>query len=118
MKKTKWFLLSLLLVAGMLLVACGGGDTEPVAEEAAPAEGAAPAEEAEPVTLRVLIHQNPPMVEFMKAFNDKFEAAYPNVTVDLSIVETGDLSVVTQTRLTANDIDVIDIFGFSNAAQP
>ena len=40
MKKTKWFLLSLLLVAGMLLVACGGGDTEPVAEEAAPAPAA------------------------------------------------------------------------------
>lgn len=118
MKKTKWFFLSLLLVAGMLLVACGGGDTEPVAEEAAPAEGSAPAEEAAPVTLRVLIHQNPPMVEFMEAFNDKFEAAYPNVTVDMSIVETGDLSVVTQTRLSANDIDVIDIFGFSNAAQP
>jgi raffinose/stachyose/melibiose transport system substrate-binding protein len=124
MKKTKWFFLSLLLVAGMLLVACGGGGTEPVVEEAAPAEEgapaeeAAPAEDAEPVTLRVLIHQNPPMVDFMKAFNDKFEAEYPNVTVDLSVVEAGDLSVVTQTRLTANDIDVIDIFGFSNAAQP
>lgn len=118
MKKTRWFLLSLLLVAGLMLAACGGGDTEPVVEEAAPAGDAAPAEDAEPVTLRVLIHQNPPMVEFMKAFNEKFEAEYPNVTVDMSVVEAGDLSVVTQTRLTANDVDVIDIFGFSNAAQP
>ena len=30
----------------------------------------------------------------------------------------GDLSIATQTRLSADDIDVIDIFGFSNAAQP
>lgn len=33
-------------------------------------------------------------------------------------MEAGDLSTVTQTRLTANDVDVIDIFGFSNAVQP
>ncbi len=130
MKTSKIFLLiSLLVLATMLFVACGGGASEtaaPAAEEAAPAEegaapaeeAAAPAEEAEPVTLRVLIHQNPPMVEFMEAFNDEFEAAYPNVTVDMSIVETGDLPTVTQTRLTANDVDVIDIFGFANAAQP
>lgn len=124
MKKTRWFLLSLLLVVGMLLVACGGGDTESVAEEAAPAEEeaaeeeAAPAEDAEPITLRVLIHQNPPMVEFMEAFNDSFEAAYPNVTVDMSVVNAGELATVTQTRLTAKDVDVIDIFGFSNAAEP
>ena len=54
----------------------------------------------------------------MQAFNDKFEAAYPNVTVDMAIVEAADLPTVTQTRLTANDVDVIDIFGFANAAQP
>ena len=126
MKKSKLFLLiSLMVIASFVLVACGGG-----AEEAAPAaeapadagaaeEEAAPAEaEAEPVTLRVLIHQNPPMVEFMEAFNDKFQAAYPNVTVDMAVVEAGDLPTVTQTRLTANDVDLIDIFGFANAAQP
>ncbi|MCA9923569.1 MAG: extracellular solute-binding protein, partial [Anaerolineales bacterium] len=54
----------------------------------------------------------------MNDFNARFEAAYPNVTVDMSVVEAGDLATVTQTRLTANDVDVIDIFGFSNAAQP
>ena len=27
----------------------------------------------EKVTLRVLVHQNPPMVEFMEAFNQKFQ---------------------------------------------
>jgi raffinose/stachyose/melibiose transport system substrate-binding protein len=127
----------MLVVLSLVLVACGGTEettepaveptvaetTEEQAEEVAetgeePVAEEAPAEDAAPLTLRVLIHQNPPMVEFMEAFNDKFEAAYPNVTVDMSIVETGDLATVTQTRLSANDVDVIDIFGFSNAAQP
>lgn len=122
MKKLSLFILFTLLVA--VLVACGGSEEEtepvdePVVNETTQEEAEAPAAEAEPVTLRVLIHQNPPMVEFMEAFNAKFEAAYPNVTIDMSIVEAGDLATVTQTRLTANDVDVIDIFGFANAAQP
>jgi len=85
---------------------------------AAPETTAAAAPPAEDLTLRVLVHQNPPMVEFMESFNQSFEAAHPNVTVDMSVVGAGDLSIATQTRLTAGDIDVIDIFGFSNAAQP
>jgi raffinose/stachyose/melibiose transport system substrate-binding protein len=118
----------MLVIASLLLVACGGDNTETAVNNAGSdanqpaantgAEDTAPAAEAEPVTLRVLVHQNPPMVEYMNTFNAQFEAAYPNVTVDMSVVGAGDLSTVTQTRLTANDIDVIDIFGFSNAAQP
>jgi len=123
MKKTRWLLITLVLVLGLLLVACGGDEEpetveEPAVEETTQEEAEEPAAEAEPVELRVLIHQNPPMVEFMEAFNDEFEAAYPNVTVDMSIVEAGDLATVSQTRLTANDVDVIDIFGFANASQP
>ena len=91
---------------------------EAAAEEAAAAAAAAAEPPKEDVTLRVLVHQNPPMVEFMEAFNDSFEAANPHVTVDMSVVAPGDLSISTQTRLTAGDIDVIDIFGFANAAQP
>jgi len=70
------------------------------------------------VTLRVLIHQNPPMVDFLNDFNTKFQAAHPDITVDMAVVNTNDLSTTTQTRLSANDIDVIDVFGFANAAQP
>lgn len=71
-----------------------------------------------PVTLRVLVHQNPPMVEFMEAFNASFSEANPNITIEMSVVNANDLGTVTQTRLSAGDIDVIDIFGFSNSVQP
>jgi len=58
------------------------------------------------------------MVEFMETFNEQFQAENPNITVDMSVVNANDLSTVTQTRLNANDVDVVDIFGFANAAQP
>src|SRR5262249_42629712 len=70
------------------------------------------------VTLTVLIHQNPPLVDFMNDFNTKFQEKNPNITVDMAVVNNNDLSTTTQTRLSANDLDVIDVFGFANAVQP
>ncbi len=110
MKKKLYLILSFLMALSMLLAACGGG--------AAPEEPAAGEPAGEEVTLRVLVHQNPPMVEFMEAFNTKFMEKHPNVTVDMAVVNANDLSTVTQTRLTANDVDVVDMFAFTNAAQP
>lgn len=71
-----------------------------------------------PTTLRVLVHQNPPFTAWMEEFNAAFEAAHPGVTVDMSIVAPNDLATATQTRLAANDVDVVDIFAFSNAVKP
>jgi raffinose/stachyose/melibiose transport system substrate-binding protein len=113
----KWYVFSIaaLVILSMVLTAC----SSPAATQAtgSQTEGNAPASDAK-VTLRVLVHQNPPMVTFMEEFNQKFQDKYPNITVDMSVVNAGDLATITQTRLTANDVDVVDIFGFSNAAQP
>jgi raffinose/stachyose/melibiose transport system substrate-binding protein len=117
--KSKWFsLASMLLVAVLLISACGAATEAPAATQAPAEPEATEAPVAEEVTLSVLIHQNPPMVEFIEAFNEDFQAKYPNITVDMSVVNANDLSTVTQTRLNANDIDVVDMFGFANAAQP
>ena len=115
-----------LAIAALGVAACGGSTattaptTGPAATPAA-GESAAPADSAAPAlsgTIRVLAHQNPPFVDFMNAFNAKFEAANPGVKIDMSIVNANDLGTATQTRLTANDVDVIDIFSFSNGVQP
>ncbi len=115
------------LVAILAIVAgCGGTPASPsnaaTGEPSAPASpgsssSAAPATLA-PTTLRVLVHQNPPFTEFMETFNATFEANHPGVTVDMSIVAPNDLATTTQTRLTANDVDVVDMFAFDTAVQP
>ena len=119
MSKKFLTLVGMIVVLAMLLTACGGAATQAPAATSAPAAKAQPtaAPAAAKVTLKVLVHQNPPMVEFMEAFNKKFQGKYPNITVDMSVVNANDLSTVTQTRLTANDLDVVDMFGFANAAQ-
>ena len=74
MKSRYWLLITMLVIFSMLLVACGGDNAGNEDNNATNQENAdasndsadAPAEEAEPVTLRVLVHQNPPMVEFME----------------------------------------------------
>lgn len=112
----KFYLQTILVLVfvSILLSACTGSSTPaPAGEDATQAPPA-----AEKVTLRVLVHQNPPMVDYMTKFNEEFTAKHPNITVDMSVVNANDLSTVTQTRLTANDVDVVDMFGFANAAQP
>jgi raffinose/stachyose/melibiose transport system substrate-binding protein len=109
--------IALLLAVGLVGAACGSDDAVTSTTGATESDGATGAPAGDPVSLRVLVHQNPPMIEFMEQFNADFESANPNVTVDMAVVEASDLSIATQTRLTAGDVDVVDIFGFSNAAQ-
>ena len=128
MSKKFLTLVSMIIVLTTLLTACGGAaTTAPVAEPTkasaveatkAPAVEATKAPAGAKVTLKVLVHQNPPMVDFLTSFNEKFQAKYPEITVDMSVVNANDLSTVTQTRLAANDVDVVDMFGFANASQP
>lgn len=68
------------------------------------------------VTLRILTHQNPATIEFLEDFNAEFEANNPGITVDMSIVAPGDLATVTQTRLTAGDVDIVGFLGFGELA--
>lgn len=116
MRKISLTTLLLMVILSLVLGACASTATP------APSSGgeavSQPAAAEQEVTLKVLVHQNPPMVEFMEAFNTKFTEKYPNIKVDMAVVNANDLSTVTQTRLTANDVDVVDMFGFANAAQP
>lgn len=117
MRKTFSFVMIVVMALGLLLSACGTSATQAPAQSGQ-TDASQPAAAAENVTLKVLVHQNPPMVEFMTKFNDEFTARHPNIKIDMSVVNANDLSTVTQTRLTANDVDIVDMFGFANAAQP
>ena len=130
-KLTLWRLLAVVFALGLVAAACGGDDNSDSAGDSTDGGGdAADADDGDSgdgdgdsgdgVTLRVLVHQNPPMVEFMETFNEEFEAANPDISIDMSVVNADDLGVSNQTRLTANDIDVttITVSGFANPVQP
>lgn len=111
----------LLVLVALVAAACGGGTATQAPATSGPGPTQAPGATDAPAlsgTVRVLVHQNPPFVEYMETFNDAFEAKYPGVTIDMAVVNANDLGTATQTRLTANDVDVITIFSFSNAVQP
>lgn len=127
-------LLLLFVVLALVAAACGsdtssddaasgdsGAETESDSGDDAATSGddAAPADSGLEGTLRVMIHQNPPMVEWVENFNADFEAANPGVTIDLSVIDAADIPTANQTRLSAGDIDVttITVSGFANPVQ-
>jgi len=92
MYKKLFALLSFLVLASMILAACGGSTPaateEPSMEEPAPTE-APPAEEpaaAEPVTLKIyLLDYTPDTIAWLKdEINPAFEADHPGVTVEIT----------------------------------
>ena len=113
----------LLLLAAMALIAaaCGSDDDDSAGDtdDGAVTDGGGDAESGEAElegTLRVMIHQNPPMVEWVENFNADFEAANPGVTIDLSVIDAADIPTANQTRLSAGDVDVttVTVTGFAN----
>ncbi len=140
MSYTRTKLLAMLAVLAMLAAACGGSDnaspaatdgdsTDPTtADDGSADDGSGDDGSADDGstdsglegTLRVLIHQNPPGVEFFETFNSEFEAANPGVSIDMTVVNADDIPTVNQTRLNAKDIDVttISVTGFDKAVQP
>jgi raffinose/stachyose/melibiose transport system substrate-binding protein len=108
--------LTVLFVA-LIVAACGGGATATPGTSGAPAASGGAALSG---TVRLLIHQNPPLVDFLTEFNKTFEANHSGVKVDMSVVNANDLTTSVQTRLTAGDVDVVipTLTGFANAVQP
>ena len=123
MRKT----ITILALAALWVAACGSStpsaSSPPPAATATASSGAASAQPSTaaaslaPTTLRVLVHQNPPFTDYMKVFNAKFEANHPGVKVEMSIVAPNDLATITQTRIAAKDVDVVDMFAFDTGVQ-
>ena len=111
-------LIAVMLVMALVAAACGGDDSgDSSATTGADGTTGTTAAPVDDLTLTVLIHSQEPMTTFVQDFGKDFEAQNPGVTVDVSVISADDLSTVTNTRLSANDIDVIDMFGFANPVE-
>ena len=114
-------LLIISVLAALVVAACSGSEST-TAPTQAPGASSEPGASAAPElsgTVRILIHQNPPLVDFLTEFNKTFQDSNPGVTVDMSVVNANDLPQAVQTRLTAGDVDVVvpTLTGFSNPVQ-
>jgi raffinose/stachyose/melibiose transport system substrate-binding protein len=99
-------------------VANAGNTTNSTATNTATASGVTNQLGTAQVTLKMLIHQNKPLVDYVTKLNSKFQQKYPNVTVDLAVVPTDQLAQSIQTRLSAGDIDLFEnTQAFTNAPQ-
>src|SRR5215211_1797512 len=102
-------LLGLLAVMALLFAACGGGGaaTPSAAQSAAASEAAAseapPSEAAaEPVTIELYdLHINEPGKTLIADIVDEYEAAHPNVTIELTVLENEALKAKIATEMQA-----------------
>jgi multiple sugar transport system substrate-binding protein len=108
----------LVLLMGLLMVACGGGDTAPAAETSTessePADSAEPAEAPldEAVTIRLWTHQNDAFNSGYQALADAYMAENPNVTIELETFDYDTYIQTLQTSLPAGtEADVLQMFG-------
>jgi raffinose/stachyose/melibiose transport system substrate-binding protein len=90
MRKSVLFLSSLLLVASMLLTACGGAATQAPAEPAATKAPAQPAATEAPAKVTVtwwhISTKDPGLTDWQKMADD-YMAAHPNVTIEITVLE-------------------------------
>ena len=117
-RKSKLFgMVTIMAILVVLLAACGAPAAAPSGDAAAPADdAAAPAEDAgdgEAVKLTIATVNNPQM-QVMEGFTEKFEEAYPGISLEWVILPENELRgrVTTDTATGAGSFDVITVGTF------
>ena len=114
--------LALLLAALMVLsaVACtapaapsDGGAAPAAEEEAQNDEGEGEAAPASAGEVHVLTWSNAATVQYLNSIVDGFHEAYPEYTLVVDEVPSGEIDQVRQTRITAGNVDVVSFQTFS-----
>jgi raffinose/stachyose/melibiose transport system substrate-binding protein len=113
------------LLMTLLLAACGGNNnnsqsspasSDPAASTPAESTAAAPTESAveeKPVTISFM-HFKSDVTDGVQKIVDEFEAANPNITVDVQPVKYDDYYTLLKTKMAGGD--VVDVFTLNNGA--
>ncbi|MBX7233822.1 MAG: extracellular solute-binding protein [Caldilineales bacterium] len=119
MKNKLLSIIVLLVIASMILTACGGSPAAPAATTApeqaqAPAATEAPASAA-PVTLSILTSPNPNDSVLTDALMAAYTAEHPNVTFEVeTLAATSDTDNLIRTRLASGEMN--DIFYYNSGS--
>jgi multiple sugar transport system substrate-binding protein len=115
MKRTFFLtILSLLMISALTLGACA--QNEPEAPESPATEETKPAEQEE-ITIKVMsffAYDNP---EVEKGVVEAFEAAYPNITVELEMVPFSDIFTKYKTLMAGGEAPDVISLNFENSRQ-
>lgn len=105
-KKTITKIGALFLAGAMALGMAGCGQTNDASGASSADSGS-----AEPKTLKIITWSNAPTVQAMNDLAEKYMEKYPNVTVEISEVDTNQYQNLMTTRIQANDADIITMGG-------
>lgn len=64
-------------------------------------------DDAEPVTLKLITWTNAATTDVLDALNKSFTEKYPNITVEITAVDSATYPQLVQTRVAAGDVDII-----------
>ncbi|MCD1261296.1 extracellular solute-binding protein [Paenibacillus athensensis] len=106
----KWSVGLVSVVVAASLAGCGGTSTDSGSSATtSPAATDAPkTDSGKAVTLKVIHWKNEAANKWFDKFNKKFEEKYPNIKIDYTTVPSDDtFKQLQQTRIQANDVDVI-----------
>lgn len=67
------------------------------------------------VTLKLIMHVNAPAVQAIQNLNAAFHKQNPTITVNVTTAQTNDYPTLQTTRLTAKDVDIVEVGSFVGA---
>jgi raffinose/stachyose/melibiose transport system substrate-binding protein len=70
------------------------------------------------VTLTILTHINAPTQQALNTLDAAFHRKYPNITVQVTAVDSNDVDEVRNTRIEAGNLDITEVLALNGAANP
>ena len=112
MKKRWMRVFSTLLIGSMVALLCAGCQ-QGTPNSTSGSSGSTVNNEGKSVTLKIITWTNQGSVDAINSLSEKFMKENPNIKVELTEVDTNQYESLLNTRLQANDVDIVSLGGGS-----